>query len=79
MFVKKLGKLITFWHSLANFRACWNLLISSTRLVNNNVLNISGRKSNKGVYEYKKGSKKREENPEAKKILERYKLQPKER
>jgi len=40
---------------------------------------IAGRKSNKGMYEYKKGSKKREENPAAKAIVERYKLAPKEK
>ncbi|XP_053394852.1 trifunctional enzyme subunit alpha, mitochondrial-like isoform X2 [Mercenaria mercenaria] len=37
-----------------------------------------GRKSGKGVYIYEKGSKKRPENDEAKQILEKYKLAPKE-
>lgn len=37
-----------------------------------------GRKSGKGVYVYEKGSKKRPENEEAKQILEKYKLTPKE-
>ncbi|KAL4237045.1 hypothetical protein ACF0H5_005429 [Mactra antiquata] len=37
-----------------------------------------GRKAGKGVYIYQKGSKKRPENDEAKVILEKYKLEPKE-
>lgn len=39
---------------------------------------ISGRKSGKGVYIYEKGNKKKPENDEARVILEKYKLNPKQ-